>query len=178
MLVKDLGIEYLPPPLASTWTNLAITAVVVVVIGLWLSAMVLYFRLDRKWSIKRGKTKGTEGKFPASVSTRVIVPPEVAVQIAKDAIKRIGGREVEQLDAYTVMGWIGSAFLNVASWGEYQLVVSQRVEPDGSSSLTCSARPRNPMNFIGPGISQRHAERLATEISSLAHSPPGTAETR
>lgn len=138
-----------------------VVLLVAVVVLFWVLSMALFVRLDKKWSIKRGRTIGTEGPFAASSLTQAAVSPDSASVIAEGAIRQIGGHQIAIPDDRTVIGWIGSLWTNLPKRGEYELLVSHSLQDDGLVLFACRSRPRNSLQFIGPGISQRLAEQLA-----------------
>jgi len=146
-----------------------VVLLVAVVVVFWAVSMALFVLLDKKWSIKRGRTIGTEGPFAATSLAKAAVSPDAASVIAEGAIRQMGGHQVAKPDDHTVIGWIGSMWTNLPKRGEYELLVSQSLQPDGFVLFTCRSRPRNSVQFIGQGISRKLAEQLAAEISVLAH---------
>jgi hypothetical protein len=149
---------------------LAVVAVVAAGILVWVVAVGFWVHLDRKRSMKRGRTTGTEGRFAGSQSVVVMVPPEMELHVAEDAMKRIGGHEIREVGR-TIVGWAGSTWTNVPSRGEYQLIISPTRQSDGSTCYCCSSRPRNPLAWVGPGMSQELARRMASAIASVPHGP-------
>ena len=151
-----------PPPLSSS-ADLAVF--LTLFLGLWVVAVFLHFRLDRKWSIRFRGRSGTEGRFTAVVQAGAAVPADVAARISRAAMEAVGGHQMTDVDDHTLIGWVGSNLTNIARWAEYQLLVTRAVQPDGSTLFTCCSRRRNPMVWLaGTDRSAALARQLAAEV--------------
>ena len=128
---------------------------------------------DRKRAIRHGRVaRFGGGGLGNSVPVVVLVSSDSAMQIAKEAIRQVGGREVVSLSGSAAVGWIGSSWTNLPNRSEYELRVSLSTLADGSTQFVCSGRPRFASQLTGTARSRELATRLASEVSSLAKHYP------
>ncbi len=87
-----------------------------------------------------------------------------------DAISHIGGRSIGTYNGVMVTGWIGSVFVNLPEWQQYQLAVALSLAPDGSTVFTSCARPRFATALFCASKSKRLAGSLQDELLRLINS--------
>lgn len=143
----------------------------IVFVGVFLAliagAIAVLLGSDRKRALQRGRSDRI-GAGGASVPVVAFVPTDSALTIAQEAVRRVGGRQVEGLNGSLVVGWIGSSWTNVSKYSEYEMGVFLSGLADGSTQFVCSGRPRFGSQLSGATRSQELAQRLATEVSRLA----------
>lgn len=104
--------------------------------------------------------------FSLSVATGV--PWDRSLTLAKGAVARVGGFDVNVVDNWTVVGWIGSAWTNHPSRQQYQMAVYISSGIGDGSQLTCRARPRFKSSLMGAGRSQQLVMLLQAAVIDLA----------
>jgi len=125
---------------------------------------------DRKRRGGRSPLLATQIPSDASVASIVVsTAPDRALQVALEAMHRIGASGVELVDDWVVTGWIGNPWTNIPSRTAYELVVRIMTLPDaGMIQFACQARPRFPMILSGKARSQELTQRLVSEVGTLA----------
>ena len=146
-----------------------VIALLAIIIGGWLVAMVFFVLRDKKWRVRRGVSDGTDGRFSVTIPVSTSTPfnQDAMVRIAYAAVTQAGGQNLTVTGNGAVVGWTGSPWVNIARWAEYQMVVVISQQSDGSGLFLCRCRPRNPLTFPGSGISAEIAQRLAAQVASL-----------
>jgi hypothetical protein len=89
--------------------------------------------------------------------------------VAAQAISNAGGRKVILVNGWEAVGWIGSSWVSVPEWQEYQLDVLVSQDGGGGTCFTCSVRPRWKFVWGGSSKSKRLAESLRREVEKLVH---------
>jgi hypothetical protein len=114
-------------------------------------------RLDAPWSGSNASWTQTFGHIPI----------QSASHVAAQAVSNAGGRGVQLVNSWEAIGWIGSSWVNVPEWQEYQLDVLVSQGAGGTTCFTCSTRPRWKVVWGGASKSKRLAESLRVEVERL-----------
>jgi hypothetical protein len=127
---------------------------------------------DRQLAVRAGRGdapwKGSAAGWTQYVCDSSIgAGPHVATQ----AIVNIGGRKVELVNGTAAVGWIGSSWVNLPEWQEYQLAVVVAQDSNGGTSFTCCARPRWKTRWGGASKSRRLALALRQEVVTMVSQP-------
>jgi len=120
------------------------------VVGAWVS-----FRNDVRVRIWRNAASARSGPFRASENIRSALPVDEVRQAALGALRRVPDGS---------WGWVGQA-VNVARWGQYQLLATVEADGDGHSRLTVAVRPRIPWAW-GADRSSEWAHRVIEAITT------------
>lgn len=133
-------------------------------------SVVMSLLTDRQLAVRTGRADAPWiGSCAGWTQTFSNTPIDTARHYATQAICNIGGRKVVLINDWEAVGWIGSSWVNVPEWQEYQLDVLISVAWGGETCFTCSARPRWKMVWGGVSKSGRLAESLQREVERLVH---------
>lgn len=127
---------------------------------LWL----VYLRVDVRFRIRRDATFATSGSFGSADRWVTDRTPADALRSARQAIEAIGGRDLVQVGSDYVYGWVGTVWINIAKYAQYQLLVSVEGDFQGCTTVTCSVRPGVPLLGGSQGVSSKWLQRLSYEL--------------
>jgi hypothetical protein len=140
-----------------------------VFLAMCIGGAVVVIRSDRKRAVKAAAASTPDRSvLPPGTPVDVFVDPSVATHIAAEAVRQVGGHDINVLDDGSAVGWIGSSLTNIPNKAEYMVAVARIAQPDGSIVLACSSRPRFSSSLFGSRRSIDLTQRLVDEVTILA----------
>ncbi len=112
------------------------------------------------------------GKFAVSIPVTANVTIQQARAIAFAAIQQTGGRDVEEWDSSTIVGWFRRVY-NFTADRQLSVVITQNA--DSSVQFLCCCRPRYTREVLDLGVSRQRATKLAAKVTELAALPSSAA---
>jgi hypothetical protein len=148
------------------WCEMPLGALILLILLFIICALILTARhlSDRKRITKepeRRRSSVTSGNGVTCIPVEVQLGAAEARMLAEEAIRHVGGEQIEVWNSSTVTGWTPKVALEIG-WAPQQVsIVIQPKESGHECLLLCCSRPRFAMALSDGGQARRTAGRLA-----------------